>query len=133
MRSIITLLIICFGLATVHAQSIDSLFALLEKQKTLDVEDANELIRLLEEEEYADSLKVFIHADFEKRAERIVKVYGETDVPSEKRLKDKDKRRAAYYQFYTDRKWGDAAHYDVCLDSGTLGIDKCVDIISQLY
>ena len=66
-------------------------------------------------------------------AERIVKVYGETDVPSEKRLKDKDKRRAAYYQFYTDRKWGDAAHYDVCLDSGTLGIDKCVDIITQLY
>ena len=60
-------------------------------------------------------------------------VIGETDVPSEKRLKDKDKRRAAYYQFYTDRKWGDAAHYDVCLDSGTLGIDKCVDIISQLY
>ena len=88
---------------------------------------------ILEKEEYADSLKVFIHANFEKRAERIVKVYGETDVPSEKRLKDKDKRRSAYYQFYTDRKWGDAAHYDVCLDSGTLGIDKCVDIISQLY
>lgn len=88
---------------------------------------------ILEKEEYADSLKVFIHANFEKRAERIVKVYGETDVPSEKRLKDKDKRRAAYYQFYTDRKWGDAAHYDVCLDSGTLGIDKCVDIITQLY
>ena len=59
MRSIITLLIICFGLATVHAQSIDSLFALLEKQKTLDVEDANELIRLLDEEEYADSLYRF--------------------------------------------------------------------------
>ena len=44
-----------------------------------------------------------------------------------------DKRRAAYYQFYTDMKWGDARNYHICLDSGELGIDKCVDILAQLY
>ena len=50
----------------------------------------------------ADCLKVFVHADLSFRAERIVKEYGERDVSPEQRLKDKDKRRAAYYRFYTD-------------------------------
>ena len=81
----------------------------------------------------ADCLKVFIYSDFEKRAERIVKVYGETDEPTTKRLKDKDKRRASYYQFYTDMKWGETKNYDVCLNSGVLGIDKCVDVVASLY
>ena len=69
----------------------------------------------------------------DKRAERIVKEYGERDETPEQRLKAKDKRRAAYHRFYTDMKWGHAQNYQVCLDSGALGIDKCVEIISQLY
>ena len=83
--------------------------------------------------EKADCLTVFIHASLEKRAERIVKEYGETDESPEDRVKDKDKRRESYYRFYTDMKFGDARHYDLCLDSGELGLDKCVDIIAQLY
>lgn len=81
----------------------------------------------------ADCLKVFIHADMKFRAERIVKEYGERAESPEQRLKDKDKRRAAYHRFYTDMKWGYAQNYDVTLNSGTLGIDKCVEIIRQLY
>lgn len=81
----------------------------------------------------ADCLKVFIHASMEYRAERIVKVYGEREESPEQRLKDKDKRRAAYHRFYTDMKWGDAKNYHISLDSGKFGIDKCVDIILQLY
>lgn len=46
-----------------------------------------------------------------------------------KRRKDKDKRRIAYYQFYTDRTWGDMRNYHICLDSGALGMDKCAEII----
>ena len=81
----------------------------------------------------ADCLKVFIHRDFQSRAERIVQVYGETEVPTEKRLKEKDKRRAAYYQFYTDTKWGLAQNYHISLDSGTIGIDRCVELLADLY
>lgn len=80
-----------------------------------------------------DCLKVFVHADLSFRAERIVKEYGERDVSPEQRLKDKDKRRAAYHRFYTDMKWGHAQNYDITLNSGTLGIDKCVAIIKELY
>lgn len=81
----------------------------------------------------ADCLTVFIHASMEKRAERIVRVYGEGGESPEKRLKDKDKRRKAYYQLYTDTEWGIAKNYHIALDSGVLGIEKCVEIIAGLY
>lgn len=81
----------------------------------------------------ADCLKVFIHADMNFRAQRIVTEYGERNMSVEQRLKDKDKRRAAYHRFYTDMKWGHAQNYDITLNSGTLGIDKCVEIIKELY
>ena len=83
--------------------------------------------------EKADCLRVFIHASMEYRSERIVKVYGEREESAEQRLRVKDKRRAAYHRFYTDMKWGDARNYHVCLDSGELGIEKCAEIIQQLY
>ena len=76
---------------------------------------------------------MFIHASLDKRAERVVNVYGESDIAPDKRLKDKDKRRRAYFQMYTDMEWGDVKNYHVALDSGVLGIDKCVDILAALY
>lgn len=54
--------------------------------------------------EKAECLKVFVHADMTFRAERIVKEYGEREESVEQRLKNKDKRRAAYHRFYTNMK-----------------------------
>lgn len=81
----------------------------------------------------ADCLTVFIHADIKSRTRRIVDLYGETNEAPEKRLKDKDKRRAAYYKFYTGLEWGDAGHYHIALDSGSLGLDKCTEMIAGAY
>ena len=81
----------------------------------------------------ADCLRVFIHADKDFRMNRIIKVYGETDIPTEQRLKEKEKRRAAYHRFYTNMKWGQSKNYDITLNSGTPGIDKCAEIIKNLY
>ena len=83
--------------------------------------------------EKANCLNVFIHASMEKRAQRIVQEYGEREESPEQRLRDKDKRRAAYHRFYTDMKWGHSQNYHICLDSGTLGIDKCAELIVQLF
>ena len=78
-------------------------------------------------------LRVFIHADLAFRAARIVQEYGERPESPEQRLRDKDKRRAAYHRFYTDMKWGHAQNYDITLNSGTLGIETCVEILRSLY
>ena len=72
--------------------------------------------------EREDCLTAFIHADIRVRAKRIVEEYGEKPDNPEKRLRDKDKRRAAYYQVYTDQVWGDPHHYHLMLNSGVLAL-----------
>ncbi|WP_322790979.1 cytidylate kinase family protein [Marvinbryantia formatexigens] len=62
-----------------------------------------------------------------------MEVYGEREETPEKRLKDKDERRKAYYQHYTDMEWGNASHYHIALDSGALGMETCVNIITGVY
>jgi len=79
-----------------------------------------------------DSLHVYIHADMDRRADRIIRLYGESEKSPETRLQEKDKRRRLNYQHYTGREWGQAQNYDICLNSGTLGIDECVKIIVDM-
>lgn len=82
--------------------------------------------------ERTDCLNVFIHADIEKRAERIVRLYGETNKSPYKRLKEKDKKRSINYQYYTEQEWGMSQNYHLSLNSGAIGIDKCVNIIAEI-
>ena len=76
-----------------------------------------------------DCLHVFIHADNEHRSSRILEQYGPTDKTTEQRIKEKDDKRRNYYRFHTDREWGMCSNYNISLDSGLLGISKCVDLI----
>ena len=79
-----------------------------------------------------DCLHTFIHASMEFRADRIVRLYGESEKSPEARLQEKDKRRRVNYQHYTGRNWGAAQNYDICLDTSTIGIDQCADFIVSL-
>ncbi len=79
-----------------------------------------------------DCLHAFIYADMEARAERIVRLYGESEKSPQARLNEKDKRRKVNYQHYTGRSWGQAQNYDICLDSSKLGIETCTDILVKL-
>jgi cytidylate kinase len=76
-----------------------------------------------------DALHVYVFADVPYRAERIVRLYGESEKSPEQRLAEKDKRRRVNYQHYTGRTWGMAQNYDLCLDTGILGEDYCADIV----
>lgn len=76
-----------------------------------------------------DVLNVFIHADLDFRAGRIVRLYGESEKSPETRLLEKDKRRRINYQHYTGRTWGMSTNYDLCLNSSTLGLERCIDMI----
>ena len=79
-----------------------------------------------------DCLHAFIHADTAFRADRIVRLYGESEKSPEARLKEKDKRRSVNYQHYTGRVWGAAQNYDISLNSSKLGVENCADIILSL-
>lgn len=79
-----------------------------------------------------DVLHVYIHADMDYRADRIVRLYGDSEKSPEARLKEKDKRRALNYQHYTGRSWGASENYDLCINTAAVGEDKAVEIILSL-
>lgn len=76
-----------------------------------------------------DCLNVFIHANIPFRADRIVRLYGESEKEPEKRLEEKDKRRKAYYKHYTGKDWGMYTNYDLSLNTSVVGIERAAQII----
>ena len=79
-----------------------------------------------------DVLHVYIHADMDYRADRIVRLYGESEKSPEARLKEKDKRRSVNYQHYTGRTWGASENYDLCINTAVVGEDKAAELILSL-
>lgn len=79
----------------------------------------------------ADVLNVFIHANNEYRRKRITEIYHDPG-HSDKMLRDIDKKRSFNYKYYTEQEWGKSQNYDMTLDSATLGVDLCVDIIYEI-
>lgn len=76
--------------------------------------------------DYPRLLSVFVHASIESRTKRAVDVYHvEKDKAEDTCLKN-DKKRANFYNYYSDRKWGMCRTYDLSIDSGKLGVEGCV-------
>lgn len=78
-------------------------------------------------------IKVYIYGDLEKRKERVVQVYKENINQPNNIMEKVDKKRISYYHHYTNQIFGDSQNYDLCLNSSTLGIDECVNIIAKIY
>ena len=83
----------------------------------------------LEERDYV--LSVFIHADLEDRIKNVAKLNELTDNKAKDLIHKTDKRRASYYNYYTNKKWGDAESYDICINSSKFGVDGCVKAIKD--
>lgn len=79
-----------------------------------------------------DALHVFIHAPKEARADRIVRLYGETEVDPLKRIDEKDKKRKIHYNHFTGRDWGMSQNYMLSLDSEVVGVERCAEIIADI-
>ena len=83
-------------------------------------------------EGYPNLLSVFIHADLDARIKRIAKKYDLTDAKAKDLIIKTNKKRASYYNYYTDKRWGDVDSYDVCLDSSVLGLEGTAEAIIKL-
>lgn len=81
--------------------------------------------------EFSNSFHLFIHAPLEFRAARIAVEENLTVEQAKNFIHKKDKQRASYYNYYSNKKWGDMNSYDVTLDSSVLGIDNSVALIKQ--
>ena len=79
--------------------------------------------------EHPDCVNVFIHADLNARAERLARLYSLTPEKAEQTAIKRDKQRAAYYNFYSDKRWGAADHYHLVVDSSAVGVENAVELI----
>lgn len=73
-------------------------------------------------------VNVFIDAPLDSRIDRVVKYYNVDPKKAKDTIIKMDKKRANYYNFYSDKKWGKADSYDLCINSN-VGIDEAVEII----
>ena len=79
--------------------------------------------------DFDNCFSVFFHADLQTRIRRIAKIYDLTDAKAKDRIIKTDKKRSSYYNYYTSKRWGDADSYDLCIDSGKMGIDGSVELV----
>ena len=76
-----------------------------------------------------NTLRVFVHAPWEFRVEKSREKISGSDEEIEKFLRRDDKRKQDYYRKFAGGDWSDATNYDLCLNAGKLGFEKCVDAI----
>ena len=81
--------------------------------------------------DYPNCVKVFIHADIDYRIHRVAKRHDLTLAKAKDEVTKTDKKRASYYNYYTSKRWGEAAGYDLCLDSSVIGNENAVKMIKQ--
>ncbi len=75
---------------------------------------------------------VFIHAPEEVRVATVMARSGISERQAAELIAKTDKSRAAYYDFYTDKKWGDAASYHFSINSSWLGREDTAGFIRML-
>ncbi len=83
-------------------------------------------------EEGLPSFDIFLYADIKDRKARAeeLKEYGKMDV--EKYIEKRDHWRKTYYRAYTGREMGEYKDYDISLNIGKIGVDNCINLLTNL-
>lgn len=80
--------------------------------------------------------RLFVYAQKEHKLERCRKRAAEqehfTDRELWRHIRDVDRRRARYYQFFTGQTWGDRLNYDLCVNTSNAGIKELAEAITRL-
>ncbi|MBE5040351.1 cytidylate kinase-like family protein [Ructibacterium gallinarum] len=74
-------------------------------------------------------VNVFVHADLEWRVRRVMELYQMKEKEAENLITKTDKRRSSFYNFYTNKVWGNADNYHISLDTSKISIDQTAELI----
>ncbi len=108
----------------VFAAQADIIKKIAEKESCIFVgRCANSILR-----DNDDVLSVFIHTDLERRIDRVCEFNNCTRAQAADEIRKADKKRANYYNYFSDLKWGSATSYDLCIDSH-IGYDNAAQLI----
>lgn len=82
--------------------------------------------------ERTDCLNIFFSADIDDRVRRIARTHDLAEGKAKELIEKTDKGRSSYYNYFTGKKWGEAASYHLCVNSSLLGIDSTVNLIHSV-
>ncbi len=81
--------------------------------------------------DHARRIDIFISANKQDRIDRLCKLHGIKGKEAEEMIEKGDKKRAAYYNYYSSKTWGYAETYHLCINSSVLGVDETVNFIRE--
>lgn len=76
--------------------------------------------------------RIFLYSDNEHKIKRATTYYGLEQKKALKEIEKINKARERHYEHYTDMKWKDASHYELCLNVDLLGMEQTVELIEQV-
>lgn len=74
-------------------------------------------------------LRIYVHAPMENCIETVDRLKICPKAKAKKYIQTIDKRRAAYYHYFTGHDWKDAGNYDLCLNTAHLDQNQCVELV----
>ena len=81
--------------------------------------------------DFGNTVNIFISAPMSFRIEQIMNKQHLDPEAAQKFIEQKESKRAAYYNYYTGKKWGAAESYDLCIDASILGIVETEKLIAE--
>ena len=76
-------------------------------------------------------VSVNIQAPFDYCVKTIMERSNMTEKEAAQAVRRTDKYRSDYHKYYTGENWKDAVHYDLCLNSASIGWDNCAEVIKH--
>lgn len=74
-------------------------------------------------------IKLFLYSDSETRIKNLMARDNMSEKEARSAVNKADKRRSNYYNFYTNKSWGNVNNYDLCLDTSSLPFEDCVNFL----
>lgn len=76
-------------------------------------------------------LSIYLSAPMDFRIKCVMERDGLSQEDAQKKIDKTDKKRATYYNYYTDKEWGHSLSYDLCIDVSLIGVEATADYICQ--
>lgn len=83
--------------------------------------------------DYPHAIKVFCYSDFENAYKRCVNEYGIKKEEAEAIIRRTNRNRITHYEYYTGMKWGEPHHYNLMINTGSIGLHTACELIKAVY
>ena len=80
-------------------------------------------------EDYPNMVSVFTTAEYDDKVEYLKEHYHIEPSKIKDFIVKTDKKRSAYYNYYSNTKWGSVKSYDLCINRSAVGFDGAVEVI----